>query len=93
VGLTARTCRHDHASPDLLGVGGIQFDMMDAPIRAVDNQTDALTHLVASQPLIEHAPDDAFADLLAVQDLGARPDKHRDGHLLQSSRLTRPLRG
>jgi hypothetical protein len=43
--------------------------MMDAPVHAVDHETDALTHLVACQPLVEHATDDAFADRLAVQEV------------------------
>src|SRR6266851_3865727 len=41
--------------------------MMDAPVNAVDDQTNALTRLVASQPLVEHATDNAFADLLPMQ--------------------------
>jgi hypothetical protein len=40
---------------------------MNAPVHAIDHQTDALTYLVASQPLVEHATDDALAELLAVQ--------------------------
>ena len=61
--------RDDHASADLLGAGGIQLDMMDAPVHAVDDQTDPLAHLVAAKPLVEHAADDALGRLLAVQDV------------------------
>jgi hypothetical protein len=37
----------------------------------------------------------AFGDpsVLELADLGARPDSHRDGQLLQGSRLRLPLRG
>ena len=65
----SRAGHDDHAAADLLGAGGVQLDMMDAAVHAVDDQADALAHLVAAQPLVEHPADDALGRLLAVQDI------------------------
>src|SRR5471030_1374298 len=43
--------------------------MMDAPVHAIDDQTDALAHLVASQPLVEHPAYNALGHLRPMQDV------------------------
>ena len=61
--------RDDHPPTDFLGAGGIHLDVMHAPIHPVDHQPDPLAHLVAAQPFVEHAADDAPGRVLAVQDV------------------------
>src|SRR4051812_44058957 len=64
--------RNDHASTDFLGAGGIHLDVMHVPVYPIDHEPDPLAHLVAAQPLIEHAADDALCRVLAVQDVARR---------------------
>ena len=78
--------------------------MMDAPVHAIDHQTDALAYLVASQPLVEHATDDAFPNLsnrIQVRPLFAFKDDPSDGaetgvaepHIAEQSRSWRAASG
>ena len=80
--------RHDHAPADFLGAGGVQFDVMDTAVHAVDDQPDALAHLVAAQPLVEHAADNALGRRLAVQDVARGM-----AVLRQSLAIQRPVHG
>src|SRR4051812_7475793 len=64
--------RNDHASTDFLGAGGIHLDVMHVPVYPIDHEPDPLAHLVAAQPLIEHAADDALCRVLAAQDVARR---------------------
>ncbi len=84
----AEPAADDHAPADLLGAGGVQLDMMDAPVHAVDDQTDPLAHLVTAQPLVEHPADNALGRLLAVQDVARGM-----AVLGQSLALQRPVHG
>jgi hypothetical protein len=49
----------EHAPADFLGARGVQFDMMNASVRAIDDQPNTLAHLVIAQPLVEHATGDS----------------------------------
>ena len=78
----------DHASTDFLGAGGINLDVMYAPVYPVDHQPDPLAHLVAAKPFVEHAANNAFGRVLAVQDVARRM-----AALRQPFPLQRPVHG
>ena len=65
---------HDHAAPDLLDAGGVsKLQVVDAPVDTVDHEINPFAHLVASQPLGQHAADDALVHRAAMADILADP--------------------
>lgn len=77
------TDRDDHAAPDFPGARDVQFDMMNAPVHAIDGEADPLAQFVAAKSLGQHAACNAFADLLAVQDVARRITLADDAFALQ----------
>src|SRR5262249_15830724 len=68
-----RVERDDMAALHLVQPGRIaRLDIMGAAVRTVDDQMQPVAHLVAGQPLVEHAADDGLGDLAAVPNVLGR---------------------